>query len=175
YKQTPLKHYQALLDPSKPLAAMAKARRDQAWVNICEQIEQAVNIRDKLREILELDTRFSNTLIESIPELQEKARKVFYQRFAWDRDSGEDELLLRKIDNRVFRLVASTHSQGYWSPTIHFRPGRESFLCTELTVSSWGFYSGRSRQPLRPKHRPLVSGHRCKPTAVKFAAQWRKA
>ena len=35
YKQTPLKHYQALLDPSKPLAAMAKARRDQAWVNIC--------------------------------------------------------------------------------------------------------------------------------------------
>jgi internalin A len=42
YKQTPLKNYQAVLDPGKPLAGMTKARRDQAWARICEQIEKAV-------------------------------------------------------------------------------------------------------------------------------------
>jgi hypothetical protein len=30
YKQTPLKNYQALIDPSKPLASMLKAKRDGA-------------------------------------------------------------------------------------------------------------------------------------------------
>jgi|SRR5271165_4096856 len=34
YKKTPLKNYQAVLDPSKPLAAMTKARRDKAWVKM---------------------------------------------------------------------------------------------------------------------------------------------
>jgi internalin A len=34
YKQTPLKKYQAVLDPGKPLAGMTKAKRDQAWVNL---------------------------------------------------------------------------------------------------------------------------------------------
>jgi hypothetical protein len=43
YKQTPLKNYQAVLDPDKPLASMTKAKRDQAWVRICEEIEKAVH------------------------------------------------------------------------------------------------------------------------------------
>jgi len=43
YKQTPLKKYQAVFDPGKPLAGMTKAKRDQAWVKICEEIEKAVN------------------------------------------------------------------------------------------------------------------------------------
>jgi internalin A len=42
YKQTPLKNYQAVLDPGKPLAGMTRAKRDQAWVRICEEIERAV-------------------------------------------------------------------------------------------------------------------------------------
>jgi internalin A len=48
YKQTPLKKYQAVLDASKPLAGMTKAKRDPAWVKICEKIEGAVNPRSKL-------------------------------------------------------------------------------------------------------------------------------
>jgi internalin A len=43
YKQTALKNYQALLDPAKPLAGMTKAKRDQAWVKICEEIQRAAN------------------------------------------------------------------------------------------------------------------------------------
>jgi hypothetical protein len=43
YKRTPLKNYQAVLSPDTPLAAMTKAKRDQAWVRICEEIEKAVN------------------------------------------------------------------------------------------------------------------------------------
>jgi internalin A len=34
YKQTPLKIYQAVVDAGKPLAAMTKAKRDQALVNL---------------------------------------------------------------------------------------------------------------------------------------------
>ena len=45
YKRTPLKNYQAVLDPSKPLAAMTKARRDQAWVKICEEIQKPREIK----------------------------------------------------------------------------------------------------------------------------------
>src|SRR6202022_452192 len=42
YKQTALKNYQAVLSPDTPLAAMTKAKRDQAWVRICEEIAKAV-------------------------------------------------------------------------------------------------------------------------------------
>jgi TIR domain len=43
YKQTPLKNHLAILDPGKPLAGMTEAKRDQAWVRICVEIEKAVN------------------------------------------------------------------------------------------------------------------------------------
>jgi formylglycine-generating enzyme len=42
YKQTPLKNYQAVLSPDTPLAAMTRAKRDGAWVRICEEIKKAV-------------------------------------------------------------------------------------------------------------------------------------
>ena len=50
YKHTPLKNYQAVLDPGIPLAAMMKAKRDKAWVKIGEEIQKAVNSPDQLRE-----------------------------------------------------------------------------------------------------------------------------
>ncbi len=40
YKETPLKDYQAAVDPEKPLANM-KAERDKSWVKICEEIKKA--------------------------------------------------------------------------------------------------------------------------------------
>lgn len=43
YKETPLKDYQAVSPPDKPLAGMGKADRDEAWVRICEEIKRAVN------------------------------------------------------------------------------------------------------------------------------------
>jgi hypothetical protein len=42
YKQTPLKKHQAVVDAGKPLATMTKAKRDRAWVKICEEIQKAV-------------------------------------------------------------------------------------------------------------------------------------
>lgn len=40
YSETPLKNYQAMISPDKPLAEM-KAERDRAWVTICDQIRSA--------------------------------------------------------------------------------------------------------------------------------------
>jgi GAF domain-containing protein len=42
YKESPLKNYQAVIPPEKPLAEM-KAERDQAWVRICDEIKTAAN------------------------------------------------------------------------------------------------------------------------------------
>jgi WD40 repeat protein/class 3 adenylate cyclase len=42
YKETPLKNYQAAIQPDKPLAEM-KAERDRAWVRVCEAIKSAAN------------------------------------------------------------------------------------------------------------------------------------
>jgi len=42
YDETPLKDYQAIIDPAKPLATM-KEERDNAWVEICRAIRDAVN------------------------------------------------------------------------------------------------------------------------------------
>jgi hypothetical protein len=42
YKETPLKNYQAVSDPDKPLAQM-KAERDRAWVKVCEEIKNALS------------------------------------------------------------------------------------------------------------------------------------
>jgi hypothetical protein len=39
YKKNALGDYQAVLDPTQPLAYMRDAGRDQAWVEICEEIE----------------------------------------------------------------------------------------------------------------------------------------
>jgi internalin A len=41
YKETPLKNYQAVLSPDKPLAQM-KAERDAAWVMICAEVKKAI-------------------------------------------------------------------------------------------------------------------------------------
>jgi hypothetical protein len=42
YKQTALNNYQAALSPGTPLAAMTTAKRDRAWVDICEVIQSAL-------------------------------------------------------------------------------------------------------------------------------------
>jgi len=44
YKQTLLRNYQAVFDPGKPLGGMTKAKRDQAWVRVCEVIERAAHL-----------------------------------------------------------------------------------------------------------------------------------
>jgi hypothetical protein len=41
YKKTPLKDYQAVIDPDKPLVNF-RLNRDKIWVRICEEIEKAV-------------------------------------------------------------------------------------------------------------------------------------
>jgi len=41
YKKTPLKNYQAVIDPDKPLVNF-RLNRDKTWVSICEEIERAV-------------------------------------------------------------------------------------------------------------------------------------
>jgi hypothetical protein len=43
YRLTALKDYRAVLDPNKPLGTLPKAKRDQAWVKICEEIKKAAN------------------------------------------------------------------------------------------------------------------------------------
>lgn len=43
WKKTPIKDYQAVLPPEKPLAGMTDAERDAAWVKVCETIEAALN------------------------------------------------------------------------------------------------------------------------------------
>lgn len=42
YKETPLKNYQAVISPDKPMAEM-KAERDKAWVKVCQEIKRALN------------------------------------------------------------------------------------------------------------------------------------
>ena len=44
YHKSPIKNYQAVIEPSVPLAQM-RARRDAAWVQICKEIERGVNPR----------------------------------------------------------------------------------------------------------------------------------
>jgi len=41
YKESQLQRYQAAIDPAKPLAEMT-AKRDSAWVRICEEIARAI-------------------------------------------------------------------------------------------------------------------------------------
>ena len=45
YKETPLKNYQSVISPDKPLAQM-KAERDSAWVQICGEIKNALSAPD---------------------------------------------------------------------------------------------------------------------------------
>ena len=41
WRETPLKDYQSVLPPEKPLAAMTKAKRETAWRTVCGAIKQA--------------------------------------------------------------------------------------------------------------------------------------
>ena len=71
YKQTPLKNYQAIIDPGKPLAAMPKAKREQVWVKICEDIQKAVNRPNESRESPETST------LQLPPFLDDQPRRSF--------------------------------------------------------------------------------------------------
>jgi hypothetical protein len=42
-KKTALEKYQAVLGPERPLAGMTTAKRAEAWVRICEEIQKAVS------------------------------------------------------------------------------------------------------------------------------------
>jgi hypothetical protein len=44
WKKTALTNYKAVLDTDKPLAGMTKAQRDQAWQEVCDAIEAAINL-----------------------------------------------------------------------------------------------------------------------------------
>jgi hypothetical protein len=41
YKETPLKNYQAVASPEKPLTLQKKFGRDASWVAVCEAIKNA--------------------------------------------------------------------------------------------------------------------------------------
>jgi hypothetical protein len=43
FKETPLKNYQSVLPPDRPIAEM-KAERDRAWVTVCDRIRQALEV-----------------------------------------------------------------------------------------------------------------------------------
>jgi hypothetical protein len=47
HNETPLKDYQAVLSPEKPVAEMKKDKRDKAWVKICEEIKKASDLRQE--------------------------------------------------------------------------------------------------------------------------------
>jgi hypothetical protein len=45
YEETPLRDYQAVVSPpSKPLAKMSRAARDEAWVRVCKELKDAVAV-----------------------------------------------------------------------------------------------------------------------------------
>ena len=51
YEQTPLKDYQAVVNPARPLASIrSKADRNKAWGRVCKEIDKAV--RDQSRKSL---------------------------------------------------------------------------------------------------------------------------
>ena len=77
YKKTPLKDYQAaVLDPSKPLAAMTPAARDRAWVKICEEIEKAVSEVKTAKAISNIELKLGEQR-EDIQTIALLARAVF--------------------------------------------------------------------------------------------------
>ncbi|MGD9721777.1 MAG: TIR domain-containing protein [Pirellulales bacterium] len=43
YDKCPIANYQSAFDPSRPLAKLRPAMRDEAWVSVCKSIEAAVN------------------------------------------------------------------------------------------------------------------------------------
>ena len=77
YKKTPLKDYQAaVIDPSKPLAAMTPAGRDKAWVKICEEIERAVSEVKTAKAINNIELKLGEQR-EDIQTIALLARAVF--------------------------------------------------------------------------------------------------
>jgi len=50
YKQTALEKYHAVLDPKKPLGSFTRAKRDEAWVKICEEIGKALRATKPFHE-----------------------------------------------------------------------------------------------------------------------------
>nr|VFJ45814.1 MAG: internalin A [Candidatus Kentron sp. FW]VFJ46579.1 MAG: internalin A [Candidatus Kentron sp. FW] len=46
YTETSLRDYQAVVSPpDRPLAGMAEAERDEAWVRVCQEIKKALQVK----------------------------------------------------------------------------------------------------------------------------------
>ena len=57
YKETALEKYQAVLGPETPLAGMRMAKRAEAWVRICEEIQKAVSEAKTAKAISDIESR----------------------------------------------------------------------------------------------------------------------
>jgi TIR domain len=91
YKKTPLKDYQAVLDPARPLADMTEPERDRAWVQICDEIEKAVEIsEDTESTIARLRREFLST------DLADELTRISHEL---------DMFLIRQPNNLEARLL----------------------------------------------------------------------
>ena len=111
YKQTALEKYQAVLDPNKPLGSLpSKAKRDQAWVKICEEIEKAVSridaaIRDQQQRIAAgLEQVRQNAAENSKSGLRADRQRVVGERPSALIDHFKDRETQR---NEISRLLAN--------------------------------------------------------------------
>jgi hypothetical protein len=79
YRVTPLKNYQAVYDPSNPLARMTPADRDSAWVTVCEKVEKAVSELKTEKAISNIELKLGEQR-EDIQTIALLARAVFSKR-----------------------------------------------------------------------------------------------
>jgi uncharacterized protein YjbI with pentapeptide repeats len=95
YKQTALVNYQSVFSPTKPLAAMALAGRDKAWMKICEEIHSAVNkplklVRTRTRDLSERNLNQANLRGANLRQALLSRRDLRGANFRQALLSGED-------------------------------------------------------------------------------------
>lgn len=76
YQETALGKYQALHNPAEPLARMSKAKRNQAWVEICKRVQKEVGqAQDQLSQAELGNGRIDQKIKASTVEAAKRRRK----------------------------------------------------------------------------------------------------
>jgi tetratricopeptide (TPR) repeat protein len=137
YEETPLKLYQPVIDPDKPLAEMRPAERDKAWVTICGEIKRAIEPPSRSSESADVTPVGAKVDTSYLPTLNH---------VLVDRNACLERLTRALRDPRCFLFsIVAMGGTGKTAVVNHWLEGLKNDPAQEWAgldaVFAWSFYN----------------------------------
>jgi hypothetical protein len=138
WRETPLKDYQAVLPPEKPLAEMTRAQRDAAWRTVCQALERATRESASPHDSQQGAKRKANRRTRASKALP-KDKPVSITPFI-PTDAGTAKSTVIKPSTKVICPLHGIRTLAVWQKGLSDLAGSQGWVC-RLDRWSYGRFS----------------------------------